>query len=192
MLEEHLAKSFIARLEKKAKMSKEKDEESGEDKDSEDSGKENLAEEEREEGTVSIQLQNGVAEVIQLKLGGEESKSREPQLDSQTTSTKVRNRMIKNYHYKSQASKMRCPFKFISGEVSDLCFEASKQVFENIDGEGYERRTEVEKVLQLSILVLEREEAIMPWLKLLSDMSQSSLKMENFMNFCTARRIWYI
>ena len=64
MLEEHLAKSFIARLEKKAKMSKEKDEESGEDKDSEDFGKENLAEEEREEGTVSIQLQNGVAEVI--------------------------------------------------------------------------------------------------------------------------------
>ena len=178
MLEEHLAKSFIARLEKKAKLSKEKDEESDEDKDSDDSGKENLAEEERDEGTVSIQLQNGIAEVIQHKLGEEESKSREPPIDSQATSTKVRNRMIKNYHYKSQASKMRCPFKFISREVSDLCLEASKQVFDNIDVEGNERLTKVEKVLQLSILVLEREDAIMPWLKFLSSMSQSRLKME--------------
>ena len=140
MLEEHLAQSFIARLEKKAKLSKqEKEEESGEDEDSDDAGNENLAEEERDEGIVSIKLQNGVAEVIQHKMGGgEESKSRDHhQLDSQTTSTKVRNRMIKNYYYKSQANKLRCPFEFSASEVSDLCLEASKQVFGNIEDEGY-------------------------------------------------------
>ena len=57
MLEEHLAQSFIARLEKKSRSFKEEnEEESGEDKDSDDTGNENLAEEERDEGTVSIKL----------------------------------------------------------------------------------------------------------------------------------------